>query len=326
MISPALRKAVLVLTGVEDGTADPVIHHLAQREIPVVRMDPGDFPSAMTVEAEFGDDRWWGTVRDAFRGVDLASVRSVYYRRPGQFTLTEGMSGPEQRWAYREARMGFGGVLLSLECLWINEPWRMSAAEYKPVQLATAARCGLRVPRTIITSIPAHAADWATNIPGPIVYKPLGGALHVEEGHTKIVYANRVTDVEELRDPALSLTAHCFQQWVDKEHEVRVTVVGADLFAVAIHAESEAAHIDWRSDYSAHRYEVVEIPDGVCSGLERYMEAFGLIYGAADFVVSPDGTWTLLEVNPNGEWGWLAHHCDLPIGQAIAALLEKGRV
>lgn len=260
MGSSATRNAVLVLTSAEDGTADPVIHHLVQRDIPVVRMDPGDFPSAMTVEAEFGDDRWRGTVRDAFRGVDLASVRSVYYRRPSQFTLTEGMSGPEQRWAYREARMGFGGVLLSLDCLWINQPSKMSAAEYKPAQLATAARCGLRVPRTIITSVPDHAADWAASVAGPIVYKPLGGALHVEEGRTKAVYANRVTDVEELRDSALALTAHCFQAWVDKDFEVRVTVVGPALFGVAIHAESEAAYIDWRSDYSAHRYEVIEIP------------------------------------------------------------------
>jgi glutathione synthase/RimK-type ligase-like ATP-grasp enzyme len=181
------------------------------------------------------------------------------------------------------------------------------------------------VPRTIITSVPEHAADWAANLSGPVVYKPLGGALHVEDERTKIVYANRVTALEELRDPALSLTAHCFQQWVDKDHEVRVTVIGTTMFAVAIHAESEAAHIDWRSDYGSHRYEVTEIPTDVRSGLERYMSAFGLTFGAADFVVSPDGTWTLLEVNPNGEWGWLAHHCDLPIAQTIAELLEKGQ-
>ncbi|WP_159942612.1 MULTISPECIES: ATP-grasp ribosomal peptide maturase [unclassified Nocardiopsis] len=325
MASPTVRKAVLILTGTEDGTADPVVHHLSERGVPVVRMDPGDFPASMTVEAAF-DGRWEGTVRDAFRGVDLGSVRGVYYRRPSQFTLAEGMSGPEQRWAYREARMGFGGVLLALDCPWINRPSRMSAAEYKPVQLATAAGVGLRVPRTIITNVPDHAADWAAATPGPVVYKPVGGALHVEQGRTRVVYANAVTAVEELRDPTVGLTAHCFQEWVDKAFEVRLTIVGRALFPVAIHARSQAARVDWRSDYAAHRYEVVEVPEGVRSGLERYMRSFGLVYGAADFVVSPDGSWTLLEVNPNGEWGWLADRCDLPIGQAIAALLEKGQM
>ncbi|WP_150248732.1 ATP-grasp ribosomal peptide maturase [Nocardiopsis deserti] len=325
MASSAARKAVLVLTHTEDGTADPVIHHLSERGVPVVRMDPGDFPASMTVEAAF-DGNWEGTVHDAFRSVDLGSVRGVYYRRPSQFTLVEGMSGPDQRWAYREARMGFGGVLLALDCLWVNQPSRMSAAEYKPVQLAAAARAGLRVPRTIITNVPDHAADWAAGIPGPVVYKPVGGALHVEQGRTRIIYASAVTAVEELRDPAVGLTAHCFQEWVDKAFEVRLTVVGETMFAVAIHAQSEAAHIDWRSDYDAHRYEVIDVPDEVRSGLGRYMRFFGLVCGAADFVVSPDGGWTLLEVNPNGEWGWLADRCDLPIGQSIAELLEKGQM
>ncbi|WP_150240335.1 ATP-grasp ribosomal peptide maturase [Nocardiopsis quinghaiensis] len=324
MTGHAARKAVLVLTNTEDGTADPVIHHLQEREVPVVRMDPGDFPATMKIEASLGSEAWTGSIHDTFRGVDLASVRSVYYRRPSQFTLTDGMSGPEQRWAYREARMGFGGVLLALDRPWINRPAAMSAAEYKPVQLTTAVRSGLAVPRTLITNVPENAVDWATAQPGPVIYKPLGGAFHVEESKTHIVYANQIEDLETLRDPSLSLTAHCFQQWVDKDHEARVIIVGSDVFAVAIRTASEAAYIDWRSDYASHEYEVVEPPPEVREGLRRYMDDFGLTYGAADFVISPDGTWTFLEVNPNGEWGWLAEDCDLPIGESIAALLEKG--
>ncbi|MFC6431864.1 ATP-grasp ribosomal peptide maturase [Nocardiopsis tropica] len=315
---------MLVLTGAEDGTVDPVIGHLQEQAIPIVRLDPGDFPVSASVSTELGDGAWAGTVQDAFRGVDLESVRSVYYRRPGQFTLSEGMSGPEQRWAYREARIGFGGVLLALDCLWINRPERMSAAEYKPVQLATAGRCGLSVPRTLITNVPEHAYNWAKGLSGPVVYKPLGGAFHVEEGRTRIVYANQVADLEDLLDPSLSLTAHCFQEWVAKDHEVRVVIVGGELFAVAIRAGSAAGHVDWRSDYASHRYEIVEVPADVRAGLGRYMKAMGLIYGAADFVVSPNGSWTLLEVNPNGEWAWLADAVELPVAASIATLL-KGR-
>ncbi|WP_046470030.1 ATP-grasp ribosomal peptide maturase [Allosalinactinospora lopnorensis] len=324
MASSPLREAVLVLTDTEDGTADPVIHELNERGVPVARMDTGDFPLSMTMEAEFDTPRWRGSIHDAFRGVDLESVRSVYYRRPGQFTLAEGMSGPEQRWAYREARMGFGGVLLSSDCLWVNDPRAMTSAEYKPAQLATAAGSGLTVPRTIITNVPDHAADWVASVEGPVVYKPLGGALHTEDGRTKIIYATPVEALQDLRDPALSLTAHCFQQWIAKDYEARVTIVGSEMFAVAIHAQSQAAYQDWRSDYGAHRYEVIGIPGEVRAGLQRYMRAFGLTFGAADFAVSPDGTWTLLEINPNGEWGWLAHHCALPIAETIADLLEKG--
>ena len=65
-------------------------------------------------------------------------------------------------------------------------------------------------------------------------------------------------------------------------------------------------------------------PAEVREELRRYMDTFGLTYGAADFVISPDGTWTFLEVDPNGEWGRLADDCDLPIGESIAALLKEG--
>lgn len=324
MVSSPLREAVLVLTDTEDGTADPVIHELHGRGVPVARLDTGDFPVSMTIEATFDSQHWRGSVHDAFRGVDLASLRSVYYRRPSQFTIAEGMSGPERRWAYREARMGFGGVLLSLDCLWINDPRATTSAEYKPVQLGTAAESGLRVPRTIITNVPEHAVDWAASRNEPVVYKPLGGALHTEEGGTKVVYTTPIRAVQDLDDSALSLTAHCFQEWVDKDYETRVVIVGEAMFAVAIHARSEAAYQDWRSDYRAHHYEVVDIPTDVRGGLRRYMNAFGLTFGAADFVVSSDGAWTLLEVNPNGEWGWLADHCELPVAGALADLLEKG--
>lgn len=246
MAATAIRKAVLVLTSVEDGTADPVIHHLIRRNIPVVRMDPGDFPSSMTVEAEFGPERWRGTVHDTFRGVELESVRSVYYRRPSQFTLPEGMSGPEQRWAYREARMGFGGVLLSLDCLWINLPGRMSTAEYKPVQLTTAVAAGLTVPRTIITSAPEYAADWAATVPGPIVYKPLGGALHTvhDEGQTGETALNPAS----LREPAVAFLAQLAT--VDADTVLKTADDGTDFLfmegADGSWAEVDMAPIDGR--------------------------------------------------------------------------------
>jgi len=46
---------------------------------------------------------------------------------------------------------------------------------------------------------------------------------------------------------------HLFQQWVPKEHEVRLTVVDGRFFAACINAASGAARVDWRSDYSISR-------------------------------------------------------------------------
>ncbi len=33
-----------------------------------------------------------------------------------------------------------------------------------------------------------------------------------------------------------------------------------------------------------------------------------------------------LECNPNGQWGWIEDHADLPITAAVADLLTSGKV
>lgn len=52
------------------------------------------------------------------------------------------------------------------------------------------------------------------------------------------------------------------------------------------------------------------------------MYTFGLQYVALDFLVDPQGHWYLVDVNPNGQWGFIP---DLraPITRALADLLER---
>ncbi|MGH2970059.1 MAG: hypothetical protein ACRDK0_13495, partial [Solirubrobacteraceae bacterium] len=61
-------------------------------------------------------------------------------------------------------------------------------------------------------SDPDHARRWAKSLGRSFVYKPLGGAFHTEGGSAKIVYTTPLDDPDELNDPAISLTAHMFQE------------------------------------------------------------------------------------------------------------------
>ncbi|WP_425428684.1 hypothetical protein [Streptomyces yerevanensis] len=76
-----------------------------------------------------------------------------------------------------------------------------------------------------------------------------------------------------------------------KSHEVRLTVVGTDLFAAEIHAGSDAARVDWRSDYDALTYDVSKVPDDVRTGVLGWLEHFRLNFDAFDFAVTPSGDW-----------------------------------
>lgn len=119
----------------------------------------------------------------------------------------------------------------------------------------------------------------------------------------------------------MELTCHLLQEWIDKRFECRAVVVGDRVFTVAIHADSATGRVDWRSDYDALRYEAIDLPAPVRDALVDLHSRLGLVYGACDLIVTPEGETVFLEVNQGGEWGWLAAECELPIASALADAL-----
>ena len=79
--------------------------------------------------------------------------------------------------------------------------------------------------------------------------------------------------------------------------------------------------MDWRADYDALDYAVIE---PVTAGMLAFLATFGLCFGAFDFVVTPDQEWIMLECNPAGAYGWLEQALNLPITSSLADLLANG--
>ncbi|MGH3571817.1 MAG: ATP-grasp ribosomal peptide maturase [Pseudonocardiaceae bacterium] len=314
---------IIVLSGVDDRTADRVASELARRSAPYTRLDLSDFPQRVVASAYLdGPGRWTGHIRHA-QGWTVAweDITAIYYRRPSNFHPAPGLTTADRRFAVAEARGGFGGVLASLDTRWVNHPFRVADSEFKPLQLTTAQDCGFAVPATVITNDGRSARSFAGSRRGDVVYKPLGGGFYQDNGgNVTLIYATPVS-VESSDDAEISATSHAFQSFIDKAYDVRVTVAGPRAFGVAIHSSSAAGRIDWRCDYDALRYTEIPVPDAVTGSISRYLDRFGLLYGAFDFSIDNDGRWWFLECNPNGQWGFIAQATGIPIGSAIADLL-----
>lgn len=140
----------------------------------------------------------------------------------------------------------------------------------------------------------------------------------------RTIYATRIeaTDVDDWLEPdAIRLAPHQFQECVTgKAYDVRVTAVGDRLFPIAIHT-ADPDQLDWRTDYDTLTYRHVELPAGVAAGIHRYLATMDLAFGVFDLVVDRAGQLWWMECNPNGEWGWLTEVSDVPIADALAALL-----
>lgn len=321
----AAEPVVLVLGDACDWSAAEVGKQLDARGVHWVLLDTADFPQRMSLSArlETGQTGWQGEVTIDGQTLRLAEVTAIYYRKPRDFDLPDGLSGPERRFSHAQARVGLGGVLASLPVRWLSHPSALADAEYKPWQLALLRQSGLAIPPTLVTNDPAAVRAFAA-AHGDLVVKPLAEPIVWEGGGESVVFTRRVRAEDLNTLTGVDTTAHFLQAFQEKRCECRVTAVGMDrLFAVAIHAGSNESYVDWRSDYTSLRYEVIKIPQHIRAGIARYLRAASLAYSAFDFVIRPDGEWVALEANGSGMWGWLAEECGLPIADAIAEELTK---
>jgi ATP-grasp ribosomal peptide maturase len=312
---------VLILAAEFDVSADQMVLELRDREVPVCRVDTSWFPTQLSIEAQLYQGRWRGRLRAPRQDIELEGLRSVWYRSPTTFQFAPQLSNAERHHAFLEAKFGLGGVLSSLPVLWVNHPARAAAAS-KPVQLATAARNGLTVPETLITNDTEAVRRFARR--GMTVTKMLG-ANHIAEEDTRKITFTRLLGDDDLGDlHGISATTHQFQRWVGKKYDARVIAIGSRLFTFAIHAGNTASYIDFRTDYDALSYEHIELPTEIRERTRRFLDAMGLVYGALDFVVGPEGGFTFLECNAGGQFGWLEARTGAPLTGVLADLLAAG--
>lgn len=318
-----MASLVLVVTSLEDVTADLVIEALNEREVPVARVDPADIGPELVFGARIdtGTAAWGGRLRTASREVELGEVAAVYYRRPTPYTAQFAHLPTQQRdFAAAEARHGLGGVLYSLTCArYVNHPASVARADFKPSQLRRFAELGLQIPPTLITNDAETARKFAAE-QSRVLYKPFRGLPPSEDGYAGAIWAQRI-DPDTL-DDSIAVTAHLFQAEIPKTGDVRVTVVGQRVFAQRIAAPDGA--LDWRrGDWDQLVHAPITVPSPIMGALRRYLASFGLVFGCFDFALTGDGDavedWWAFECNPNGQWGWLP---DSPaITEAFADIL-----
>ncbi|WP_414942694.1 MvdC/MvdD family ATP grasp protein [Amycolatopsis sp. cmx-11-51] len=315
---------VLVLARDFDPTADAVITKLTAQHVPVFRTDLAAFPAQLRLDARLRGGTWTGRLWNAHHEVDLADIRSIWNRNPSTYRADNTLAPDVQDFCYREAKLGFGGVLAALNVLWANHPNRCADAIFKPYQWTIATECGLTVADTTITNDPDTARRFISTAPGETITKALGPTGIMRDGQATAGGTRPLTAKDLATLDGVAHTATTLQPFVPKAFEVRLTVIGDEMFPVAIHAHSQAARIDYRTDPDNLSYELLDMPGTLAQAVTRYMKRTELAYAAFDFVVTPDEEWVMLEANTGPQMGWLEAATGAPLTEAMATLLAKG--
>jgi glutathione synthase/RimK-type ligase-like ATP-grasp enzyme len=189
-----------------------------------------------------------------------------------------------------------------------------------------AGALGFELPPTLVTNSPEDFLEFYRQHHGNIISKLAESSFAESFGQDFW----RFTEVVSKRDlgyaEAIRYCPLIFQAYVPKRLELRITVVGRVAFAVAIHSqESNRTRHDWRRyDEFRTNYSPHELPSDVAQRCLRLVENLGLCYGAIDMVLTPDGRYVFLEINPNGQYLWIENQTGMPISDAICDLLMSG--
>lgn len=328
---PPVRDLVLLLTHRRDHyTVDRVEQEVSRRGARPVRLHTEDFPAALELTTALGREGGEVALRTDAGELRGDQVRGVWLRRLALPRLDEALEPGWREGCLRESLAALEGVLDGLEaegCRFVNPLNADRTAQNKLLQLRQARAVGLEVPRTLVTNDAARVRAFFDQVRGRMVAKMLTPLSQSMEGGQPFVYTSAIgpEDLEAL--DGLRHSPMVFQERIDKARELRVVVVGGRCFVGAIDASgSRTGKVDWRrAEPGECRWEPGELPPEVAARLVRVVAALGLVYGAVDVMVTPEGRHVFLEVNPGGEWGMLEHELGLPIAAALAeALVAEG--
>ena len=321
------RDVILLLTHGDDHyTVDRVAQEVSRRGGRAVRLDTEGFPARLGLTTGLGPEGEQVVVRTADGELGAEEIRAVWLRRLRTPHFDEALEPEWRESCVRESLAALEGALdgwAAAGCRFINGLEADRAASNKPRQLRAARALGLKVPRTLVTNEAERVRAFHGQLQGRMVAKMLTPLTWSMRGGQPFVYTSAVgpellEDLEGLRHSPM-----VFQEHIDKALELRVAVVGERCFVGAIDAaRSSRGQVDWRrSRPDECQWQTGSLPAGVERQLVRLVAGLGLVYGAVDVIVTPEGEHVFLEVNPGGEWGMLEKELGLPIAAALADAL-----
>jgi len=325
-------KTILIITNAKDGTADIVIKHLKEIGENFVRFNTETFPlsNTLTISCVKSDSTY---IQLNGENYSPASFKSVWYRRPEKPDFAGSALERQHKEFIEKESSAFLWSFYTLlsQSFWVNPPlYGHRLLEHnKLFQMRDAASVGLYVPDSIVTNSFDNLLHFCEDHENVMAIKTLGQHFIVDEKNpeeTYLIYTNRVErDFLIQHQNDIAVAPVFAQEYVPKKIELRITVVGDMFFTCAIDSQaSKLTQHDWRRyDFDHVKHKSYELPEEVKQKLRFLMQRWHLNFGAIDMILTPDGKYVFLEINPSGQWIWIERLTGMPISQTVAKLLAR---
>ena len=314
---------ILILSNKWDVSVDFVIKQLRSSGADYLRLNTEDLPRTFTTinipELKF-------LLNKQNKTYDLAkSVNVIWNRRPGfPFEdISESENSGIERFINNQWYTWLECLQLIPDVTWINHPNSNTYMECKPRQLIIAKKMGFNIPQTIISNDFVEINNFIEKN-NDCITKALYSPLIKNRGKEEFIFTNEVNQITDDDIENLKISPSIFQQSITPKIDYRVTVVGDDIFPVKISLNDSKRidGLDWRTIDNGISFELCQLPYKIETLCRNYVRENGLLFGAID-LVEQENEFYFLEINPNGEWGWLQYPHRIPIADSLAKLLFK---
>lgn len=306
---------VLIITNKEDITVDFVVNELNGRRIDFYRLNTEDIGETLDVYINLDSNNF--LLYDEDKVIDLNSFTSVYYRRPKAPQIADLTVG-EQVYYIREHEALLEGIYQFLRNKkWLNNVYSIRLAENKIYQQIIANEIGLLTPKRIITNERNEALNFVNN--ETAIFKPMkNGFIEEVNMNSKILFTNVVDENFINNISSIKALPVYFQNLIHKRSDIRVTVVDEIINAVEIDSQNtKDAEIDWRKSKEIPKHKIITLDEALKRQVLELCKRFDLRFAAIDFIRNTNNEMVFLEINPNGQWGWIEKLLKIDISSQI---------
>lgn len=293
-------KKILIITSSVDETVSYIMKKYSG-EADFFRINVDNFSE---YRFYIGDNGW--SISDQCTTVNSESIYSIYYRKPMLPDLRM-YDSQYHLLIQKDIISVINGIVDSFHGKVITKPSILRKTENKVYQMIYVSKHGWNIPKSYIGNDKEAGNEYTYSTS---IIKPLTIGKTYGKNGWELYQTNIFKGIKE----DISLTPVYLQHYIKKQYEVRITIIAREVYAVRIDTKNK---IDWRLDYKNHKYRLITCPENIIKKCYQMMNDFDLIFGAFDFIVTPENEWIFLEVNPNGQWLWLEQSLNLDISKKI---------
>jgi hypothetical protein len=323
---------ILILTNKKDVHPNPVIEKLG--DFPFLRINTEELLTKYKISwfNENGKIHWKLTSLKNKITIHSKDVFSVWERRPEpvKYTSQKISERRVRKFCRDEATAFFRFFRYSLnDVFWLGHPLVDRIAQSRLLQQKIATSFGILCANSVFSNDPSELKSFAKKFSNVCV-KSIHHDSVTFDDHYVSMGSTRTpgSDILKMDDAQLEATVNYLQEYIEKDFELRITVVCNEVFGCKLlsqELDDENGKIDWRDGlFNGLKHEVFEVPENIKSFCIQYLKAMNQNFGAFDFIVTPKGEYYFLECNSNGQWYWIELETGMDISGAIARHLIKG--